>query len=89
MPNTITFKAEREAHALDALVEAGRKWLQESGFHWSAPADGMSIISVVHSQVEGGWPAFVKARSDECEIIWLLMVRRFGLDFVNRIFWCA
>jgi hypothetical protein len=85
MPNTITFKAEREAHALDALIEAGRTWL------CGVPASmtDENIMVFIQAEYHGGLPQFAKDQNAECEIIWLLMVRRYGLDFANRIFWCA
>lgn len=81
----------RNQNLLDEVIAAGRDWLADCGWPVSAElTDDKHMIVRVHVNFVGGWPAFVKAdQSLDCAVIWLLMVRRFNLDFANRIFWCA
>jgi hypothetical protein len=95
MPNC--FKDElplvmpRSHNVLDEVLVESRRWIANCGWPISASkTDDKHMIVMVHLNFMGGWPAFVKADpSLDTAVIWLLMVRRFGLDFANRIFWCA
>lgn len=73
---------------LDELLKEARGWLSDCGL--KIIAEDKTVIALVNSNYCGGWHEFVRAdvSLDEA-VVWLLMVRRFGLEFANKMFWAA
>jgi hypothetical protein len=71
---------------LDELIREAYGWLADCG----CPTSGMTdivAIRTVHFNYVGGWVAFVEADSSlDVAVVWLLMVRRFGIDSANELF---
>jgi hypothetical protein len=78
---------------LDEVIDTMRIWLRNNSYPLAADCtDSQKILKTFHSlYVDGfcGWLADTKAAESTKATIWLLMVRRFGLDFANRIVWCS
>lgn len=73
---------------LEELLKEARGWLEDCGLE--VIGRDQTVITVVNANYEGGWHEFVRADPSIDEaVVWLLMVRRFGLDFANRMFWAT
>lgn len=78
---------------LDEVTDVLRTWLRNNGYRNLAEnADETKVFRSFHCLYSSGFPGFMEIHGgtqDDRSVIWLLMVRRFGLDFANRIFWCS
>lgn len=73
---------------LEELFREARGWLSDCGMH--VIGTDQTVVNMVNVHFEGGWPAFVKADPSVDEaVVWLLMVRRLGIDFTNKMFWAT
>ena len=68
---------------LDKAIKEARNWIENHGVSTKSLPEQL-VIQLVHENYEGSWPAFLDPYRSQT--IWLLMARRYGLDFADRMF---
>jgi hypothetical protein len=89
MQNGLVFKQSVDGPMLTNLIRQARVWLKKQGT-WSNVDNLEDIVVILQLNCDfpGGWCAFARDRESEDATVRLLMIRQYGLDFVNRIAWC-
>jgi hypothetical protein len=71
---------------LDDLIREAYGWLADCGCNTHGMSE-QSAVRTVQWNYDGGWRAFVAAdQSLDEAVVWLFMVRRFGLEFAKEMF---
>jgi hypothetical protein len=72
---------------LTEAIKEARGWLEDCDAPDVVGRSDLNVIRTVHAHCDGGWPAFISAdpTMDEA-VVWLLMVRKFGIDVANEMF---
>lgn len=70
---------------LDTLLQEAAGWLSDCGMR--VPETETALALKVNRTFDGGWLGFVQCDPDaDVAVIWLLCVRRFGLETANLLF---
>lgn len=76
---------------LDDAMTAAREWIADVATLEQVPQmardDDVTMCQIIRHNYDGGWIAFVEAdQSMDKAVVWLLMVRKFGIEFANAMF---
>jgi hypothetical protein len=72
---------------LNGVIREALGWLQDCGNSLAAGRPDRDVIWLVHVNVEGGWPAFVKLDPTvDHKLVCAELTTRFGAVFAHRIY---
>jgi hypothetical protein len=72
---------------LPAVLREARGWIADVTDEVPDSVTDGTVIILIDKNFDGGWKGFIASdQTLDPAVIWLLMVRRFGLEFTNKMF---